>query len=299
MRATAALLLVQASRAGALVTGSTALQCTSAWSSRPRLQTVRLLDLETDSDAFRAFDLGQRSIWGDRSSEDTRGAMGMVVPISPVKPSLAKPAAAAAAVQSQEKKAVAMVAVAAQPLQNVAAAVQLRKKKAVAMATMTEQPLQNAVEAPPADKPVAAAAAQPRTGEAMAAAAVAAQPQALQNMGSQRGQWFDGLVTTANAQPLKEKETAAAGEPDGKYVTLSMSELQDSSSAAVALGLVFGYLVLGVAVYSQNTDWSVLELVEGGLIRSATNRQPGLLGPIRWLLGCSTPSGGEPWLFRA
>ena len=103
-----------------------------------------------------------------------------------------------------------------------------------------------------------------RAGEAMAAAAVAAQPQALQNMGSQRGQWFDGLVTTANAQPLKEKETAAAGEPDGKYVTLSMSELQDSSSAAVALGLVFGYLVLGVAVYSQNTDWSVLELVEGG-----------------------------------
>ena len=274
MRATAALLLVQASRAGALVTGSTALQCTSAWSSRPRLQTVRLLDLETDSDAFRAFDLGQRSIWGDRSSEDTRGAMGMVVPISPVKPSLAKPAAAAAAVQSQEKKA-------------------------VAMATMTAQPLQNAVEAPPADKPVAAAAAQPRTGEAMAAAAVAAQPQALQNMGSQRGQWFDGLVTTANAQPLKEKETAAAGEPDGKYVTLSMSELQDSSSAAVALGLVFGYLVLGVAVYSQNTDWSVLELVEGGLIRSAIDRQPGLLGPIRWLLGCSTPSGGEPWLFRA
>ena len=40
------------------------------------------------------------------------------------------------------------------------------------------------------------------------------------------------------------------GDPDGKYVTLSMSELQDSSSAraSVALSLVFVYLALGVAV---------------------------------------------------
>ena len=31
----------------------------------------------------------------------------------------------------------------------------------------------------------------------------------------------------------------------------------------------------------------------------ATARQPGPLGPIRWVLGCSTLSGGGPWLFRA
>tara|TARA_B100000795_G_scaffold101413_1_gene74612 strand:- start:243 stop:437 length:195 start_codon:yes stop_codon:yes gene_type:complete len=42
-----------------------------------------------------------------------------------------------------------------------------------------------------------------------------------------------------------------------------MSELQDSSSAraSVALSLVFFYLALGVAVYTQYTGWSVLESI--------------------------------------
>ena len=107
----------------------------------------------------------------------------------------------------------------------------------------------------------ATAAAQPRTaGGAMKAAMAAVQPKRLQSVGSQRGQWFDAWV--AMARPRKEKEPAtdaATGEPD-EYVTLSMSELKkDSSAATVALGLVFGYLALGVAFYSQNTDWSVLE----------------------------------------
>ena len=107
----------------------------------------------------------------------------------------------------------------------------------------------------------ATAAAQPRTaGGAMKAAMAAVRPKRLQSVGSQRGQWFDAWV--AMARPRKEKEPAtdaATGEPD-EYVTLSMSELKkDSSAATVALGLVFGYLALGVAFYSQNTDWSVLE----------------------------------------
>ena len=107
----------------------------------------------------------------------------------------------------------------------------------------------------------AAAAAQPRTaGEAMKAAAAAAQPKRLQSVGSQRGHWFDAWVAMARPRTEKEPATdAATGEPD-EYVTLSMSELKkDSSAATVALGLVFGYLALGVAFYSQNTDWSVLE----------------------------------------
>ena len=126
MRATAALLLVQASRAGALVTGSS---CTGLWSSRPRLQSVRLQSLETEVDAFRAFDLGQRSIWGDRSSEDTNKEKGVVVPTRSVKPSSAKLAASAAAVQLQRNEAVATAAVAAKPLQDVAAAVQSQKRR--------------------------------------------------------------------------------------------------------------------------------------------------------------------------
>ena len=140
MRATAALLLVQASRAGALVTGSSStLQCTGLWSSRPRLQSVRLQSPETEVDAFRAFDLGQRSIWGDRSSEDTNREKGVVVPTRSVKPSSAKLAASAAAVQLQKNKAVATAAVAAKPLQDVAAAVQSQKEAAVAMSSITAQ----------------------------------------------------------------------------------------------------------------------------------------------------------------
>ena len=66
------------------------------------------------------------------------------------------------------------------------------------------------------------------------------------------------LLPALEAQPGTSKASPAAS-LDDEYVTLTMSELQDSSSATVALGLVFGYLALGVAVYSQYTSWSVLE----------------------------------------
>ena len=68
------------------------------------------------------------------------------------------------------------------------------------------------------------------------------------------------LLPALEAQPGTSKASPAAS-LDDEYVTLTMSELQDSSSATVALGLVFGYLALGVAVYSQYTGWSVLECI--------------------------------------
>ena len=41
------------------------------------------------------------------------------------------------------------------------------------------------------------------------------------------------------------------------------------------------------------------QLVESARLGGGTGRWNGLIGPIRWVLGCSTLSGEGPWLLRA
>lgn len=69
------------------------------------------------------------------------------------------------------------------------------------------------------------------------------------------------LLNEQEPEITEQKRKAADNEREttDEYVPVTMESLQTTEPATIALGLIFGYVTLGVSFYSYVTEWSPLE----------------------------------------